>query len=109
MILSSGRSTRDRELFEAPYFTIWNVLYTGIGATILWGKLGNTKLRPFGLWRLIKLLPVSQNKKEVIEIIVFISLGCIVGIGIVQPTNVPQALSAGFGWTGFLTSNVEKP
>lgn len=86
--------------FELPEFTVWKLIYTGIGAAVFWGVWGRSRLKPFILFDLFKNLPVPEPVKEVIEFLVFIALGCLVGIGFTDPVNPRQALTAGFGWTG---------
>ncbi len=88
-------------LFEVPEFTCQKVLFTAIGITILWGKLGRRKLRPYALGNLVDLLPWSSNVRQLIEFCLFVSIGTVVAVGVVDPGKVTQALAAGFGWTGF--------
>lgn len=90
-------------MFEVPEFSFWPVCFTAIGAAVFWGKMGRSKLKAYYLSDLINLLPLSEKKRQFIEIVVFISLGTLVGIGIVRPTTVPQALTAGLAWTAALT------
>lgn len=87
-------------MVQAPPFTFWNVVYTAIGAAIFWGKWGRHRLRPYGLAWIIEQVIKNERWQSGIEFLVFIILGCVVGIGIVQPTSAMQALTAGFGWTG---------
>lgn len=86
-------------MFENPSFSFWNVVYTAIGAAVFWGTWGRTKLRPYILADVIKYLP-GKRWHPLIEFIVFIVIGCVVGIGFTNPINARQALTAGFGWTG---------
>ena len=86
--------------FDIPQFTVWKIVYTAIGAAVFWGIQGRTKLKPFVIAPLVSRLPLSKHAKEVIEFIIFIALGCIIGIGFADPNNPRQALTAGFGWTG---------
>jgi len=90
-------------MFQIPSFTFWNVAFTGVGVAVFWGKWGRTKLRAYLLSDLLNLVPVDEKWRAAIEFLVFLTLGCLVGIGIVQPTTPTQALTAGFGWTGFFT------
>lgn len=91
-------------MFEYPSFEIGNVAYTAIGAAVFWSKWGRNQLRAYGLSEIVALVPVRPKLKIAIEFSIFIVLGCIVGIGIASPSNAPQALSAGMGWTGFFTT-----
>jgi hypothetical protein len=87
-------------MFEDPTFTVWNVIYTAAAAAILWGTWGETKLRVFGLSKIVDLIPVSGRVREGAELLLFVLLGCIVGIGVAKPHNPAQAISAGLAWTG---------
>jgi hypothetical protein len=87
-------------MFQLPHFGFWNVVFTAIGAAVFWGKWGRTKLKAYVLSDLIALLPVGKKLQCAIEFGVFLILGCLVGIAVVQPTTPTQALTAGFGWTG---------
>ena len=87
-------------MWEMPHFTIGKVLYTAIGASVFWGISGRTKLRPFYLFDFVKFLPLEKKTQDILQFIVFIVLGCVVGIGFADPNNPRQALTAGFGWTG---------
>jgi hypothetical protein len=86
-------------MFEAPSFTLWNVIYTAIGAAVLWSTWGRTKLKPYFLPELIRYLP-GERWHPLIEFALFIALGVVVGIGFTNPSNPRQAISAGLGWTG---------
>jgi hypothetical protein len=48
---------------------------------------------------ILKYLPFKKLH-PLIEFLVFLALGCIVGIGFTNPSNPQQALTAGMGWTG---------
>ena len=76
------------------------ITYTAVGSAIFWGRWGYKRLRPFVLADLIALLPGSHMQKTALEFLIFVALGCFVGIGIVDPQTPAQAISAGFGWTG---------
>ena len=87
--------------FEGPHFTVWNTVYTAIGAAIFWGKSGRTKLRIFCLSDVLDFLELPDGRsRKCIEFVIFVVLGCLIGIGFVKPNSVQQALTAGFAWTG---------
>jgi len=90
-------------MFQAPSFTFWNVVFTAIGAAVFWGKFGRGRLRAYLLSDLLNLFPWNPSWRAAAEFLLFVALGCIVGIAVVQPSNATQALAAGLGWTGFLT------
>jgi hypothetical protein len=88
--------------FEPPYFTVWNTLYTAIGAAVFWGRAGRSKLKVYYLSHIFDLLEIPESKwRKSCEFMVFIILGCLIGIGITKPGTEVQALTAGFAWTGF--------
>jgi len=93
--------------FEIPQFSPWMVGYTVIGAAIFWGKNGRTKLKIFFLSYAFDMVKFPEGRlRQILELLVFLVLGCFIGIGISHPSNVPQAISAGMAWTGFLAKRV---
>jgi len=95
-------------LFQAPSFTPWNVIFTAIGVSVFWGKWGRTKLKAYVLSDLVSLIPVNDAWRGAIEFLIFLTIGCLVGIGVAQPTSPAQALTAGLGWTGFITHHATR-
>lgn len=85
--------------FDVPSFDAWKIVYTAIGASIYWGMWGRTKLRPYVLPDILEHLP-WKNVHPLIEFAIFLTLGCLVGIGFANPSTPQQALTAGMGWTG---------
>ena len=94
-----GLETHLDGMFNNPHFTVWNIVYTAIGAAVFWGVWGRTKLKPYILSDVIELLPWKKYH-PLLEFLMFLIIGCVVGIGFADPTNPRQALTAGFGWTG---------
>lgn len=92
-------------MFHVPDFTFWNVAYTAIGAAVFWGKWGRTKLKAICLSDILNLLDLKPAQRGALEFVIFVALGCLVGIAVVQPTNATQALTAGFGWTGLFSKH----
>lgn len=96
--------------FEMSWHSFWIVVYTAIGVAVFWGKWGRTRLRPYVLADLLALLGLKGPVRSAVEFSVFLVLGCLVGIGIVEPKTPAQALAAGFGWTGaFSRAERENP
>jgi hypothetical protein len=85
--------------FEMPSFTVWKVVFTAVGASVYWGMWGRTKLRPYLLPDILRYLPFKRFH-PMIEFLVFLTIGCLVGIGFTNPSNPQQAITAGMGWTG---------
>jgi hypothetical protein len=94
-------------VFQTPSFAFWNVAFTAIGAAVYWGKWGRTKLKAYVLSDLVNLIPVEEKWRFAIEFAIFLIIGSVVGIAVVQPTNATQALTAGFGWTGLFAHRVQ--
>ena len=90
-------------MFENPTFTLGAVTYTAIGAAVIWAKMGRAKLKAYVLSDIVNRLPLSVKLRSLIEFIIFVTLGCAVGIGVAQPTNARQALTAGIAWTSFFS------
>lgn len=86
-------------MFPTPLPRGWVIAYTAVGAIVYWCRWRNA-LRVYGLSQVIELLEVSDRTKRALELLTFTALGCFVGIGVLQPTNPTQALTAGFAWTG---------
>ncbi len=93
----------ERRLARMEHFTGSNILFTAAGAAVFWAlKGGRSELKAFGLYDLVALIPVGVRLRRLLEFILFLCLGCIIGIGFTDPSNPRQALTAGFGWTGLL-------
>ena len=91
--------------FEIPAFTFSRVFFTAVGATVLWMKWGWTQRRAFALSVLIAPFCKKDSRVfSVLEFLVFIALGCVVGIVLTEPGNARQAIAAGMGWTGLLVT-----
>ncbi len=90
-------------VFQAPHFTLWTTAYTALGAMLFWGRTGRTKLKVYVLSWLFDALKVPDcAMRQIIEFVVFVVFGCVIGIGIANPTTVAQAITAGFAWTSFV-------
>jgi hypothetical protein len=95
-------------MFPTPLPIGWVIAFTAAGAIVYWCRWGPNALRVYGLSRIIDLLDVSDRTKRILELSAFVVLGCFIGIGVLQPTNPTQALTAGFAWTG-LFGKLKKP
>jgi hypothetical protein len=96
-------------VFQSPQFTFWNITFTAIGVSVFWGKWGRTRLKAFLLSDILNLFHLKPSHRAAAEFIIFMILGCLIGIGVTQPHNAVQALTAGFGWTGFFAQRVSLP
>ena len=90
-------------MFVNPEFTTGNILYTAIGAAVFWGKWGRSELRAYYLSDLVAAFNLPRKTRAALEMVIFISLGVVVGIGLTEPTTPAQALVAGLAWTGVFT------
>lgn len=90
-------------IFEAPHFTFWNVFFTAFGAAVFWGRAGRVKLKVYYLSYLFDMVKFEDGvKRQVVEFLIFIVFGCLIGIGIAKPSTVAQSLTGGFAWTSFV-------
>ena len=81
------------------------VAYTAFGVIFLYCKWGRKRIKVFALSEILDMWTTEQTKSRMIaELIIFVVLGCILAIGVVQPTTPAQALTAGLGWTGLLAT-----
>ncbi len=85
--------------FQSPDFSFPAVVFTSAGVVLLWGAWGRDRLHVFGLSDLVALLPIGAKFQKLLEFLVFVTIGCVVAIGVTHPINPTQAISAGFGWT----------
>jgi hypothetical protein len=81
------------------------ILYTGIGSAIFWGANGRNKLKAYVLSSLFDSLKIHGDNRYrvVIEFLLFISFGILIGCGVICPTTPAQALTAGIAWTAMVS------
>jgi hypothetical protein len=91
------------DVFQAPHFTFWTTAYTALGSMFFWSRTGRTKLKVYVLSSMFDTFGVPDGPwRQLGEFMIFIMFGCLIGIGIANPTTVAQAVTAGFAWTGFV-------
>lgn len=90
-------------MFEVPTYEVEAVFFTAVGVIVLWGKLGTKRVGVYALSALIKQLGIGGRSAVILEFLVFVTIGIVAAVGVVQPTNVAQAFTAGLGWTGLFT------
>jgi len=100
--------------FQAPHFTVWSCIFTGLGAMGYWCLKGRqANVRVFALSELLNKMGFSGGWLPATEMILFIAFGILVGIGAVDPGTPRQAIAAGAAWTNFLAVSgrysTEKP
>jgi hypothetical protein len=95
-------------MLPTPLPMHWVIAYTAAGAIVYWCKWGPDKLRAYALSRILDLFPLNPRWRGIIEVLTFTVLGCFLGIGILQPVNPQQAVTAGFAWTGIF-ARLKKP
>ena len=85
-------------------------LSAGVGALILWAKMRREDRKAFALTEIINAFtnPNQKRLRLILELIIFISLGCYVTILLFGPTTEGQAFAAGLGWTAGLTVDAGK-
>jgi len=78
-------------------------VYAAIGIVILWGKMKHKQRSVYALTEVLEKLVPHEKARFFIELAVFLSFGCVVSVGLTEPTTPGQAFAAGLGWTS-LTS-----
>lgn len=86
-----------------PVSVWWLHGYAGVGAVILWGKLGKRGREVYGLSDLLKRWGLNERMRLAIEPAIFVLLGAVLAVVFVQPSTVAQAVAAGVGWTGLVS------
>jgi hypothetical protein len=80
-------------------------LFAAIGTILSWTKMKKAERDVYGLTELIKrFVPDNEEKRGIVEIVVFVLIGCILAMGIIAPSTPPQALAVGLGWTALTTT-----
>jgi phosphotransferase system glucose/maltose/N-acetylglucosamine-specific IIC component len=72
---------------------------------VAWSRLGPAKVRTYLLSPIFDSIFGADGKsglRLVLECALFVALGVLIGIGVAQPSNAVQALTAGLGWTALL-------
>jgi hypothetical protein len=90
--------------FDVPHFSFWSTAYTAVGAVLFWSLKGRTKLRVFALSDVVEKVISNPRLCYVVEFFLFVSIGCFVAVGVADPGNPRQAITAGLAWTGLLSS-----
>ena len=89
--------------FQGP---IWNAVFTFIGALILWCREGPGKLKIYYFSEIVDRLPLHPNARYFIQLLLFLTVGTIVGLALTQPVNPRQAITAGLAWTALFSKRV---
>jgi hypothetical protein len=84
------------------HFTPVMIGYTALGAMLFWSRNGRKKLRVYVLSDLFDVFKVDPENpwRHIAEFLLFVIFGVVIGVGAIGPSTIPQALSAGFAWTG---------
>src|SRR6266511_1308077 len=90
-------------VFEPPHFTFWSVIYTALGAALFWFKSGNDDLKAYVMSGLIRMFLTDVKWVFLVETVVFVALGTLIGVGFMEPTTPKQAIIAGIAWTSAFT------
>lgn len=61
-------------------------------------KEGDRKI--FGVSNFLERFISHPQRLLAAEAVAFLILGCMISIGVTNPTTIPQALAAGLAWTG---------
>ena len=96
-------------MFTTPHFDAFEVVYSAIGAMALYAKLGREKRRIYLLSGVIDMTAWTPFRRSCVEVVLFVSVGAFVSIGITDPTTPTQAIAAGMSWTGLLSAAPKGP
>ena len=82
-------------------FHFWvHCLFAFLGAGLLYMHWGREKLRAYAFSDLLDTFDFDENVRIRVEMIVFVLVGTVLAMGLTSPNSMPQAFSAGLGWTG---------
>ena len=83
-------------------FSFWaHVIFSALGAAVLYHQWGRSQLRAYALTELFETMEFQEERnRKLAEMITFIIVGTMIAIGVGQPHTVPQAFAAGAGFTG---------
>lgn len=95
-------------MFKTPLPLGWVITFTAAGVVAYWARWGRDKVKIYGLSRVMELLPLTSIWRARLEFLLFVGFACLIGIGVVQPINVTQSLTAGFAWVALFT-NMQEP
>jgi uncharacterized membrane protein YbjE (DUF340 family) len=78
-------------------------VYAAVGIVILWGKMKKNQRNVYALTELVGQLISNAKLRVCAELVVFLAIGSVVAMGIIDPTTPAQAFAAGLGWTSLTT------
>lgn len=86
-------------------FTVPLWVYAACGVLILWSKSKAANRGVYGLTDLVnRFIPEKyETTRSIVEVICYLSIGCLLSMGVFNPTTPGLALAAGLGWTGLTT------
>lgn len=76
------------------------VFFAFVGVAISFGRAKEADKKALGLSPLLGRFITHERGLMIVEALVFLSLGCMISMGVTNPSTVPQALAAGLAWTG---------
>jgi hypothetical protein len=71
-----------------------------LGCGLLYMQWGRAKLRAYVFSELLETFNMAEATRHRFEIIIFVFVGTAIAMGVAAPNTIPQAFSAGLGWTG---------
>lgn len=86
---------------DDSFLPLW--IYAAVGATILWAKMRRSKRDIYGLTEITKQYIPNEKVRIIVELAIFLIIGCLVSVGVINPSTPAQAFAAGLGWTGLAT------
>lgn len=81
-----------------------NHFFVAIGSILLWSKLGHEGRKAYVLEELLAATRLPSSYCTIVGFVIFVALGVVVAMGVVKPASAAQAIVAGMGWTGMLST-----
>jgi hypothetical protein len=75
------------------------ILFAAVGVAISFAKAGGQQRTIYGLSAVVAKFVADTERRAALEVIIFLIIGCLLSLGIAQPTNPAQAFAAGVAWT----------
>jgi hypothetical protein len=90
-------------MIDLASLPLW--IYAAVGSTILWAKMKANQRAVYGLTDLVAIFVPKEwpRVRGTIEILIYLSLGTLITIAVINPGTPAQAFAAGLGWTGLTT------
>ena len=86
-----------------PYKIVLSVV---LGAILYWSRAGKAGRQSVTPLRSLTQLISNKRWREAADMMVFVIIGCMVVMRVVEPGTPQQGFAAGLGWTGLLSETI---